>query len=200
MRVSVRGRKKRVSSPSSPPNAKQRPRMQKERKKHFSIAAITLFPVPRTPALLHLHSLPQPPVPAAQILRRFIASHHIASHRMRFPRVPGRWWLLGSPHLAGFPHPQQVRTFPVCRAPRGFLLRVHGGSRSDVVVGLHCAGRDDRPRVAPSRRRSSFPYCYRVLRSLGVEWNLGELCWPHARRFLLLSLNFVATSIEYLGS
>jgi hypothetical protein len=134
---------------------------------------------------------------------------------MRLPRVPGRWWLLGSPHLAGFPHPQQVRTFPVCRAPWFFASRQwRGRCRSDVVVGLHCAGRDDRPRprvgsregrglapvVALRFRVALLCSCAASSDRWAWEWNLGELCWPHARRFLLLSLNFVATSIEYLGS
>lgn len=88
---------------------------------------------------------PSPPSPpAAQILRRFIASHRIACVSPGFPAGGG---FSDRRTLPAFPTRSRYGHFPFV-VRRDFLLCVHGGSRcrSDVVVGLHCAGRDDRPR------------------------------------------------------
>jgi hypothetical protein len=177
-----------------------------ERKKHFSIAAITLFPVPRTPALLHLHSLPQPPVPARRTDPAPL--HRIASHAS----PPGSRPVVASRIAAPRRLSPPVAGTDISRLSCAvvFCFASMEGAGAGPMWWWDCIALDetiDRVRVLVWLG-SSFPCCSarsalllrRVLRSLGVEWNLGELCWPHARRFLLLSLNFVATSIEYLGS
>jgi hypothetical protein len=205
--VCVGGRKKRVSSPSSPPNAKQRPRMQKERKKQRNTSPLRQLPGsqsherPRSSTSTRSPSPPSPP--RAQILRRFIASHAfppgsrpVVASRIAAPRRL-------SPPVAGTDISRLSCAVVFCFASME-------GAGAGPMWWWDCIALDetiDRVRVLVWLG-SSFPCCSarsalllrRVLRSLGVEWNLGELCWPHARRFLLLSLNFVATSIEYLGS
>lgn len=155
-----------------------------ERKKHFSIAAITLFPVPRTPALLHLHSLPQPPVPARRTdpapLHR-IASHAsppgsrpVVASRIAAPRRL-------SPPAAGTDISRLSCAVVFCFASMEGPVPVRCGGgialrwtrRSTASACWLTRGEGTR-----SRRRSSFPCCSalllrRVLRSLGMGMESG---------------------------
>jgi hypothetical protein len=122
---------------------------KKETKKHFSIAAITWFPVPRTPALLHLHSLPQPPVPAARTDPAPL--HRIACVSPGFPAGGGFSDRRTSP---AFPTRSRYGHFPFV-VRRGFLLRVNGGAGAGPMWWWGCIALDetiDRVRVLAHER------------------------------------------------